>query len=351
MAGGSGKRFWPMSRSKHPKQLLALSGEETLITMAVKRVEGFIPKENVLVFTNVEQLDKVYDQLKPAGVRRENFYGEPLRRDTAACVGYAAAVVRKLDKDGVMMVLPSDHMISPVEKYHEALGRAIQAAKKGYLVTIGVKPKHPATGYGYIQKNNPLKTAENAFTVKAFKEKPDVETAQKFLESGDYYWNCGIFVWKASEILKSIESLMPKLHKNVEKIAEALGAENAAEAIAAEFGKIEPISIDYGVMEKAKNVAVVEADFAWDDVGSWTALDRHFPHNDAGNVFRGTAYAIESANCTALCEGNHLVTLIGCRDLIVVHTPDATLVVPKVSAEKVKDLVDRLAEEGRTDVL
>jgi len=216
MAGGSGKRFWPMSRSKHPKQLLALSGEETLITMAVKRLDKFIPKENVLVFTNVEQLEKTFDELKSTGVKREKFYGEPFRRDTAACVGYAAAVIRRLDKDGVMMVLPSDHMILPVDKYQEALGRAVLAAQKGYLVTIGVKPKYPATGYGYIQKNNPLKTVENAFTVKAFKEKPDVETAQKFLEGGDYYWNCGIFVWKASEILKAMENLMPKLHKNME---------------------------------------------------------------------------------------------------------------------------------------
>ena len=351
MAGGYGKRFWPLSRVGHPKQLLALSGEETLSAMTARRFDGLIPPENVYVFTSRDQVPVVYDELRPLGVKHENVIGEPDRRDTAACVGYAATIIRKRHRDGVMVVLPSDHVITPIDAFHDALNRAVVAARKGYLVTIGVKPTMPATGYGYIQKNNALRSAEGAFTVKAFKEKPDKETAEKFLAAGDYYWNCGIFVWNASVILKAVETHMPKLHRGLEKIYSVLGGEGADKIITAEFNKFKPISIDYGVMEKAENVAVVDVNFEWDDVGSWLALERHLPHNEAGNVFRGSVTAMGTAGCTVLSEGNHVVGLIGCKDLIVVHTPDATLVMPKEDAEKVKELVDRLAEQGRTEVL
>lgn len=352
MAGGSGKRFWPLSRVGHPKQLLALSGDKSLLALTVKRLEGMMPIENILVFTSRSQVAPVYDELRPLGMERENIIGEPVGRDTAACVGYAAEVVRKRARDGVMVVLPSDHVIEPLDKFQIAMEKAVQAAKKkNRLVTIGVKPLEPATGYGYIKKKKPLRNIEGGFSVEAFIEKPDEARAKQFVEDGNYYWNCGIFVWRATSILSELEKHMPRLYKGLEKIYSVLGAEGSDKIIENEFDRFERMSVDYGIMEKAEDVVVIEVDFNWDDVGSWRALERHFPHNEAGNVFRGDVVAMETANCTVLSQGRHLVSLIGCKDLIVVHTDDATLVIPKEDAEKVKELVGRLEEEQRDEFL
>lgn len=344
MAGGAGTRFWPKSRTTMPKQLLALRGERTLLGETVERLAGLVPPERVWVITGEDQLLATREALPE--LPPERVVAEPARRDTAACIGLAATLVGLEDPEAAMIVLPADHVIEPPEQFQAVLARAVEVAREGPLVTIGIKPTHPATGYGYIQRGA-ADAREGVFAVERFVEKPDRERAEQFLASGDYYWNGGIFAFTVASILGEFARCLPDHTARLKTIGEAWGGPQQGEVLQREFSALEKISIDYGVFEKAERIMTVEADFDWSDVGSWAALTDLLPASEGG-VSRGPVVAVDSAdNIIWSDRDGHVVGLVGCHDLIVVHTEDATLVCPRDQAEKVKALVGRLREQGR----
>ena len=261
MAGGSGTRFWPLSRSSTPKHLLTIVSEKPLIAECVDRFQGAVPPENVFVVTTAEQADAIAAVL--SDIPRENIIAEPVGRDTAACIGYAACVVRHRDPEAVMAVLPSDHVITPTERFQESLFAAVEVAEKqGGLVTFGIRPSWPNTGMGYIQRGPQVETINGfkVFRLSRFREKPSLDLAQQFIDSGEFYWNSGIFVWKAQTILDEIEKYMPEHHKLLAQICPAIGTPDQQRVAAELYPKFQRISIDFGVMEMAKTVHVIEAD-------------------------------------------------------------------------------------------
>lgn len=346
MAGGSGTRFWPVGRRALPKQLLAIQGDETLIQSTVRRIPASVGTERTLVLTRADQLPQLAEQVDlPA----ENLIGEPSGRDTCACIALAAALVEQRDPGAVMAVMPADHLIEPTAVFHEALERAAAAAREhDALVTFGVKPKHPATGYGYLESGDEL--AAGLFEVSAFREKPDLETATSFLKRGGFFWNAGIFVWRARTILDEVARCQPEIAERVEDIV-GESSEGFAERLAARYGDIPKTSIDFGVMEKARRVLTVAADFTWDDIGSLVAVERHNPRDEAGNTLRGEALALDVKDCILDNRDEGIIAAIGVEGLVIVRTGDAVLVAPKDQAERVKEIVHRLEAEGRDERL
>ena len=344
MAGGRGKRFWPKSRLTRPKHLQAIVGRHSLLSQTVRRVEGLAPVENVLVITHEEQRSHVLKdcpQLDPAQV-----IAEPEGRDTAAAVGLATALVQARDPQATFAVLPADHVIRNRQGYGETLNRAFEAAEaSASLITIGVKPSEPATGYGYIRVGGVDREVRGAplFRVGEFVEKPDRATAQSYLAAGNFFWNAGMFVWRASVIERAFSQFKPALHEGLQAIRAGLEAgKKAREAMADTYPRLERISVDYAILERATNVAMVEAAFDWDDVGSWTALARHCERDEWGNAGKGSFVADQSANNIVVSEDGHLTALIGVEDLIVVHTPDASLVCHKDKAQDLKKVVESI---------
>ncbi len=352
MAGGSGTRFWPMSRSSTPKHLLTIVSEQPLIAECAERFRGSVPPDHVFVVTTAEQAPAIRSIL--AELPPENIIVEPVGRDTAACIGYAACVVRHRDPEGVMAVLPSDHVIQPPERFIASLAAAEEVVQKqGGLVTFGVRPSWPHTGMGYIQRGPQVDTIDGfkVFRLMRFREKPSSDLAQQFVDSGEFYWNSGIFVWKAATILEEIEKFMPEHHKLLAQICPAVGTPEQESVVAAVYPKFPRISIDFGVMEMARTVHVVEADYEWDDVGSWTAIPKHHPLDMHGNTVLGDFEGVNTTDCIIVGEPGHLITGVGVKNLIIVHTPDATLVAFRDAAGDVKKLVEQLQKKGRTDVL
>jgi len=349
MAGGKGERFWPASRLKQPKHLLPIVGDEPMLAQTVKRLDGFMPPENVFVITNLEQLEATRE-VCPI-LPDENVVAEPIGRDTAAAVGLAMLLVRRRDENGVMAMLPADACIKDAEGFQKTLAAAFEAAEaSASLVTIGIEPDHPATGYGYIHLGEKVleKAGQDIFRVRQFKEKPDLETARKYVESGDYYWNAGMFIWSAPTIADALAKHTPKLKEGLDRIwgAWSEGGE-LADLLAELYPNLEKISIDFAVMEKAENTLTLRARFDWDDVGSWTALERHFPKDDSGNTVSGDAVALDSSGNIVVSGKNHTVALIGVKDLVVARADDATLVCHKSQAQNIKELVRRLGEDER----
>jgi mannose-1-phosphate guanylyltransferase len=290
MAGGVGSRFWPRSRERTPKQVLEIVGSGTMIQNTVKRIESLVPIENVCIVTNRLQKELIAKQLPK--IPDENILVEPVGRNTAPCIGLAAQWVFHKDPHAVMVVLPADHIIQNEKEFLIVLRRAIRAAEENEaLVTIGIKPTHPETGFGYIQFDDSddqnINVSEGIYRVKTFAEKPNIETAEKFLKSGDFVWNSGMFIWRASVILDEIERLLPELDVQLKKIASTVGTPQFNHAIEVAYGVLRGVSIDYGVMEKAKNVYVAKGDFGWSDVGSWDEVIRLTPVNGDGNTMRG----------------------------------------------------------------
>ncbi|HEV3028785.1 MAG TPA: mannose-1-phosphate guanylyltransferase, partial [Planctomycetota bacterium] len=325
MAGGSGTRFWPLSRKHQPKQTLPILGGATMVRQTVERLFPLFSARNAFVVTAKEHSDLVRRDLDllPA----ENIIDEPLGRDTAAAIGLAATFLCWKDPEAVFAVLPADHYIDTPERFQRALLRGAEAARSGALVTFGIKPRFAATSYGYLQRGE--KQGE-VYRVKRFCEKPSVDVARGFLKSGDYYWNGGIFVWKATSILAAIAKFLPELSASLKEIGAALGTSRLPSTLSREYGKIQRISIDYGVMEKADPVLMVETDFEWDDVGSWSAAAARRSQDAAGNAVEGKVLAVETKNSLVLSsDPQHLVGVLGIEGLVVVHTPDATLVCPK----------------------
>ncbi|MBI5042264.1 MAG: mannose-1-phosphate guanylyltransferase/mannose-6-phosphate isomerase [Nitrospirae bacterium] len=352
MAGGSGTRFWPLSRQLSPKQLLRIDSDDSLIQQTVKRICSLVPSNRVHIVTNENHYLEMKMQLALLKEKSEsriqksevNFLIEPEGRNTAAAIGLAAISLFKKDPNSLMLVMPADHIIKKSEKFMDIVKDAVDAAKKGYLVTFGIKPDRPETGYGYIKTGSRVK-GQGIFMVERFTEKPDVNTAQKYLMSGDYLWNSGIFLWKSSVILNEIKNYLPDLYKNLMDVKKTIGSNGFDAAVKSAYSKIKPISIDYGILEKSKKVTVIPADIDWCDVGSWSALDEVVEKDKDGNIKMGNVIDIGSGN-SILYGGKRVLATIGLKDLVVVDTDDATLVCKKTEAQKVGKIVEELKRRG-----
>ncbi|MBX3437139.1 MAG: mannose-1-phosphate guanylyltransferase [Planctomycetaceae bacterium] len=346
MAGGSGTRFWPLSRRSFPKQFLTLSGTRSLIQSTFDRCRPDIAADRFWVVTNAVQAGVTRDQLPE--IPGEQILIEPCGRNTAPCIGLAAIHLLRQDPEAVMVIMPADHVIGPDQEFRRLVERAVQLteADPTRLVLFGVRPNYPATGFGYIERGPALPNASDAYSVASFREKPDLSTAERYIESGKFYWNCGIFVWRADVILERLRAFEPTLAARLETLAGHIGREDWPEALAEEFPRMPSISIDYSVLERADNICLLEAPFAWDDVGSWEALSRLHEQDAAGNTTVGPHGGVDTSGCIIRSEGQHLVATAGVEDLIVVHTPDATLVAARRDEDAIRRLVKHLEESG-----
>jgi mannose-1-phosphate guanylyltransferase len=356
MAGGSGTRFWPASRAALPKQLLPLAGAKTLLEDTVERLDGLVPPDRVMVVTAGRLLDTVRRQLPQ--VPEAGLVGEPCKRDTAPCIGLAALLVARHDPDAIMAVMPSDHVIRPAEHFRDAIRQAAALVEQapGRLVTFGIKPTYPAECFGYIQQGAalPARDAGGAATVHSvaqFREKPPAAVAQEYVRAGTYLWNGGIFVWKASTILSLLAERQPECLTHLRRIAEAWDKPTRDTVFAEEFAAIKGISIDYAVLEHAPDVVVIEAPFAWDDLGGWSAVARQLGEDADGNTIVGKHLGIESSRMIVHAGGDHLVVTMGLTDMLVVHTRDATLVAHRAHEEAVRKVVSELEKRGWTEFL
>lgn len=348
MAGGRGERFWPVSRLARPKQLLPIVGEKAMLMQTVERLSGLVDPKDVFVITNAEQRAAVLEvcpELDPAKV-----IGEPVGRDTAAAVGLATVLVRREDPSASFAMLPADAVIHDAGGLCATLETAFQAAEaQAVLATIGITADSPATGYGYIQQGDKLGdyAGREVFKVKGFVEKPDLETARAYLESGDYFWNAGMFIWSVPSIAAELEKSTPALWSALQVIDEGLESGRDLDALLAEhYPNLGKISVDYAIIEKAANVVMVESGFDWDDVGEWPALARHYPKDESGNVARGCTELADARGNIVYCQDDeHLVALLGVEDLVVVKTDDATLVCHKDKAQDLKTLVKTIGSK------
>lgn len=352
MAGGGGTRLWPLSRSNRPKQSLAILGDRTLFQMAVDRLTPAIPTERILV-VSVESMAGILQPQIPS-LTSENFLNEPFPRGTASVLGYAATVLNHRAPGTVMACLTADHIIQNEERFLELLAAAEARALQGELVTLGIAPSAPSTGYGYIHLGETL-AVEKGFDIRKvlqFKEKPDYAAAAEYVESGEYAWNSGMFVWTPERILQEIERLMPKLYAALQEIERALGTPEESSVIAKVWEGLESETIDYGVMEGAENVVVIPADdLGWWDVGGWDRLDM-MDSDQNGNTVRATDSLLSDTNRTVIYQepGLHrLVATLGLEDIVIVDTEDVLLVCDRKRAEEVRSLVAGLSENGLED--
>jgi len=346
MAGGSGTRFWPLSRHALPKQFLTLAGSRSLIQSTSDRCLGAIPTSRHWVVTNASQADETRRQLPE--LSDGHVLVEPCARNTAPCIALAAAHLLKEEPDAAMLVLPADHVIQPVDQFEAAFRRAAQLvdADDRRLVLFGVVPSFPSTGFGYIERDKPLAPGDAAYSVKAFREKPDRPTAEDYLRAGRFYWNCGIFVWRARRILEAIAQYEPEMKQLTDRISNTIGAAGYASTVNEFFPQMKSISIDYAVLERDANIIVLEAPFRWDDVGSWEAVTRLSGQDTAGNTIQGEHCGIDTRNCIVRSTDDHLVATLGLEDCIVVHTPDATLVARRGDENAIKKLIESLKQQG-----
>ncbi len=351
MAGGGGTRFWPRSRSRRPKQFLTFSGDRTLLQSTVDRIAPQVPPARTWVITGQQYRDTTAEQLRelPAG----HIVGEPEGRDTAPCVGLGAALIAREDPDATIIVMPADHAIEPVAEFNRAVHAAEQFAADypDALLTFGIRPSFPSVGYGYIRFGEAVGTRQQVPARRAveFKEKPKLAQAEEFVGSGEYYWNSGIFVWKAGTILRELERQKPGIHAAVTRIAEAWGTPRQDEAFRNGYAAAEKISIDYAVMQdaaKAGKVLVVHAPYQWDDVGSWLALERRNPQDADGNTVQALHCGVETAGCVVVGDPDRLIGTLGVKDLIIVQDGEATLVTTRAAEGRVKELVDAIRAKG-----
>lgn len=350
MAGGSGTRFWPASRRVKPKQLLPLAGTRSMLQSTCDRLAAITTAGRTLVVTSMELVQPIVDQLPE--LPSHNVVGEPSRRDTAPCVGLAAVLVRALDPDAVMLVCPSDHVIEQKAEFAEAIGRAEAVLEEhpGAIVTFGIRPTYPAESFGYIQQGEKL-AEHDAHSVKRFREKPDAVTAREYFDAGTFLWNSGIFVWRAQTILDALEKHEPEMHARLQTIAASIGTADYEATLQREFQAMVGKSIDYAVLERHDEVIVIAAPFDWDDVGSWQAVSRLHPHDAHGNAAVGTHIGIDSKNCIIHASPGHTIVTIDTQDLIVVQTADATLVAPRSSEERVREVVAELDRRQMTPLM
>ena len=351
MAGGAGTRFWPVSRRQTPKQLLELTPGGTMLRQTVCRLEGLVPVDRCLVVTGQPLAAKVAEQLPE--LPSEGIVAEPCRRDTAPCIGLAALILAKKDPDAVLVVMPADHVIEPHDAFQATIRQAAEliAGEPSLMVTMGIPPTYPADIFGYIQRDSPMALSTVAdfaptYSVARFREKPDAQAAAEYLKSGEYYWNSGIFVWRADTSLQALRQREPQMLERLERIATAWGTTNQQEVLQREFDAINPISIDYAVMEHATNVAVIEAPFEWDDLGGWRSLSRRLGVDDGENTIVGPHLGLKTTGTIVRTTDEHLVVTVGLENMIVVHTPDATLIASKEDEEGIREIVKELEHRG-----
>ncbi|WP_151733822.1 mannose-1-phosphate guanylyltransferase [Paenibacillus tengchongensis] len=342
MAGGKGERFWPKSRTNLPKQFLNISGNKSMIQQSIARLEKLIDISQIFIVTN-----ELYAELIKAQIPHlphENIIIEPVGRNTAPCIGLASIIIEERYPDSTMVVIPSDHIIENEDGFIKILQTAVEVAQdNSNLVTLGIQPTYPETGYGYIESSNQSRILNDlsVHKVNKFVEKPNLETAQSYLDSGNFYWNSGIFVWKINTIRSYIQELMPEMHDILESMKTAFGTEDCEAVIRSEFLKMPDQSIDYGIMEKVSNIYVIPCVFGWDDVGSWTALDRISELDENGNVIKGNILNLDTKHCIIESNGKLIATL-GVENLIIVDTEDVTLICSKDKAQEIKLLLKEL---------
>ncbi len=351
MAGGGGTRLWPLSRREHPKQMLRLVDDRTLFQSAVDRLLPLLPMERILVVTAAEQVEALSAQYPE--LPEENYIVEPRGRGTASCIGLSAIHVRHLDPEAIMIVVTADHHVEDHDTFTGSVRSAVAVAEEGYLVTLGVTPSYPATGYGYIRFGERLSAVHglNVFAVAAFTEKPDLDRARSFFDSGDYAWNSGMFIWRVDRILQETARWMPALHAVLEELDSVLGSGDYQTRLATLWPALASETIDYGIMERADRVAVIPVDMGWSDIGTWSSVMEIREADEDGNVMVGDVLGIETDRTMVLSQGNRLVVVIGLDDVIVVDTPDAVLVTRRGTSEKVRDVISRLKADHREQML
>lgn len=346
MAGGAGTRFWPRSREDKPKQLLKLFGERSMLQQTYDRIKGLTENEKILVITAESLQAEVIKQLPDLPV--QNIIAEPFGRNTAPCVALAATVINKREqgKTAVMSVLPADHLVNDENAFRNTLKTAAKyAIESQTLITLGIKPSYPETGYGYIQRTDNLVEVDKhkIYAVKTFAEKPNLETADRFLKSGDFYWNAGIFIWTTKTILNAFERQMPDLYDELPGIAEKVDSDDMSAAILKVYSTIKGISIDYGIMESAEHVSVIEADFDWNDVGSWEAVYNLSEKDKNDNALSASpAITIDANNNFFYSENKKLFAAIDVQNIVLVETKDAILICKKDDSQRVKEVVDKI---------
>ncbi|MCX5852343.1 MAG: mannose-1-phosphate guanylyltransferase [Deltaproteobacteria bacterium] len=351
MAGGRGTRFWPLSREQRPKHLLAITGEKSLIRLTVERILPLVPREKIIIVTAAAHAEAVVRELPE--IPGENILIEPAGKNTAPCIALASFHIRKRGGDDSMIVLPSDHVVTDEERFRSVVSTALHMATRGpRLVTIGITPTRPDTGFGYIEKGA---LAEDGtppvFKALSIREKPDRQTAERFLREGTFLWNSGMFIWRVSTVLDALARFLPDTYEKMAAVADVLGTDREKEALAAAYAGVQSISIDYGVMEKADNVYVVEGDFGWSDVGSWDSLWEISAKDCNGIAAGGTVIAVDSSNSLIMSGKEKVVALVGVDDLIIVESHDALLICRRGDSQKVKDVVDELERKNLRDLL
>ena len=357
MAGGSGTRFWPLSTTEKPKQFLDLISDKTMIRETIDRVSKLIPVERIFISTNISYLDIIKEQLPE--IPEKNIIFEPMARDTAACIGYAALIIEKIYKNSIMAVLPSDHLIKKEKEFLKSLELAFKKAEEDVVVTLGIKPSYPETGYGYKEyfKNTKEELGDfRVFKVKGFREKPNKEIAEKYISQGNFLWNSGMFIWKSQFILDEIKDKMDTHKIILDRIEEILFKVDTdkifgiklSECVKDEFEKFEKISIDFGVMEHTKSAVVIPIDIEWNDVGSFKSLEDVFTKDKNGNIIKTTKYEeIESErNIVINKEENKIIATIGLEDIVIVNTKDALLVCHKDKSQEVKKILDKIDKKN-----
>jgi len=341
MSGGLGSRFWPKSRRSLPKQFLKTVGDKTMVECTVDRIKNIIPEDRINVVTNNSYVPIIQKLLN---IPDENIFMEPQNKETASCIGLAAVKLLKRDFDAVMVVLPSDHVIGGQESFESTLKSAIKLASEGdYLVTMGITPTRPESGYGYIEKGEEI--SSGIFKVKRFVEKPNADVARSFLEKGSYLWNSGMFVWRAERLLKEIKKYLPDLFKSLMRIYEYIGTPLEEQIINEEYMKIDGISIDFGVMQRTHRAAVIDTNFVWDDIGSFTAMERFMHPDESGNILVGAEHSLLDVRNTTILGDRRLIAAIGLEDMLIVDTEDVVLICPKSRCQDIKELVKNMSKQ------
>lgn len=349
MAGGRGERFWPKSRKNLPKQFLSLTDDgKTMIQLTVERILPLVKLEDIFIATNKAYCELVMEQIP--GLPEENILCEPIGRNTAPCIGLGAIHIAQKYDDAIMFVLPSDHLIKFTNMFLKTLETGTDVAENNTnLVTIGITPDYPETGYGYI-KFDPRKTEGQAYAVERFVEKPSLEVAKEYLSTEEYLWNSGMFIWKVSSILKNMQKYMPDTYESLIKIKEAIGTPQQNSILEKEFHNMQSQSIDYGIMEKANDIYILPGTFGWDDVGSWLAVERIKKTNEFGNAVSGNIITVDTHNC--IIQGDKkLIAIVGMEDTIIVDTKDATLICAKDSAGDIKKVTENLKICNRNEYI
>jgi mannose-1-phosphate guanylyltransferase len=350
LAGGGGTRLWPLSRVEQPKHLLCLGGEETMLARTFARVSPLIERDHLMAITVADHVQAVRQAVPD--VMPQNVIVEPAGRNTGPCIGLMAVLIHKRDPDAIMVSLAADHAVEDDEGFRGVLGAAVRAAADDHLVTLGIVPDYPETGYGYIQRGDLLDqmAGHSVYRVLRFTEKPDLETARSFVQEGQYFWNSSIFVWKVSVILAEIRRLLPTLYAQLMEIEPALGTPQQAEVIERVWHSVDSVSIDVGVMERARDVVVIPADVGWSDVGCWSSVANLTPVDADGNVIQGESVVLDCRD-TLIRSSGRLVAALGLHGMVVIDTGDAVLVCPKERAQDVKKIVDKLKREGKEKYL